>query len=85
MIERNTHVKNFVKNQEQKEAVKSFLLEALEPQNWLPDVPLGLNDLEYAQRVKSSVKAKIVLETAFEDMEKLLEPEKPKESTNPMR
>jgi hypothetical protein len=85
MIERETHLKNFVRNLEQKEAVKSFILEALQPQNWLSDVPLSLNDAEYAQRVKSSVKAKIMLESAFEDMEKLLEKPSTKPTINESR
>ncbi len=73
MIDRNTHVRNLAKNKEQFEAVKAFLLEPLEPQNWLPDVSLSLNDTEYAQRVKSSVKARILLLARFEDMDRLLE------------
>ncbi len=85
MIERDTHVRNFAKNTEQKEAVKAFILESLQPQNWLSDVPLSLNDSEYGQRVKSSVKARISLEVAFEEMDKLLDEPKPRDTSNPMR
>ncbi len=85
MIERDTHVRNFAKNRDQKEAVKAFILESLQPQNWLSDVPLSLNDEEYGQRVKSSVKARISLEAAFEEMDKLLDEPKPKDTTNQAR
>lgn len=85
MIDRNTHVRNLAKNTEQFEAVKAFLLEPLDAQNWLPDVSLSLNDSEYAQRVKSSVKARILLQARFEDMEGLLDEPKPKSSINPSR
>lgn len=85
MIERDTHVRNFAKNREQREAVKAFILESLQPQNWLPDVPLSLSDAEYGQRVKSSVKARMSLEAAFEEMDKLLEEPKPKDTSNQFR
>ncbi len=85
MIERETHLKNFARNLDQKEAVKSFILESLQPQNWLTDVPLSLNDAEYAQRIKSSVKARIVLESAFEDIDKLLDQQDDKPTINQSR
>lgn len=81
----DTQLKNFAKNTEQKEAVKEFIFSLLEPQNWLYTLDTKLSDSEYGQRVKAVVKAKALLEEAFNQIDGLLEPEKPKQSTNEAR
>jgi len=80
-----THVKNFAGNKEQREAVKQFILEELEPQNWLPRLDLTLPDSEYASRVKVLVGARNELLAAFERMDKLTQPDKPPKTINPAR
>jgi hypothetical protein len=78
-------IKQIVANRPQFEAVKTFLLSPLEPHSWLPQLDLDKNDAEYGQTVKVAVKAKNTLLDGFEDMERLLEKEKPKEQINEAR
>ncbi len=85
MIDSLTHVRNFAKNKEQYEAVKSYILESSKAQNWLPEIPLALDDKTYGERVKSSVKARILIESAFEDMERLLDTKEDKPIINEAR
>jgi hypothetical protein len=85
MIDRYTHVKNFAKNIEQFQAVKEFILASSKAQNWLPDVSLSLSDKDYGERVKSTVKARLLLESAFEDMERLLDEKEDKPTINQSR
>lgn len=76
------HVKDFANNKEQKEAVKQFIYQMLEPENWLYTLDTAQPDPEYAQRVKAVVKAKKLIETAFEEMDRLIDTKKPKNVTN---
>jgi hypothetical protein len=78
-------VKQLAANKSQFEAVKTFLISPLEPHSWLPQLDLDKNDAEYGQTVKVAVKAKNMLLDGFEDMERLLEKEKPKEQINEAR
>ncbi|MGI8467738.1 MAG: hypothetical protein ACR2N3_04730 [Pyrinomonadaceae bacterium] len=85
MMDSLTHVRNFAKNKEQYQAVKSYILESSKTQNWLPDVDLSLDDKTYGERVKSTVKARLLLEAAFEDIERLLDSKEVKPIINESR
>lgn len=76
------HIKDFANNKEQKEAVKQFIYQMLEPENWLYTLDTAQDDAGYGQRVKAVVKAKKLIEAAFEEMDRLIEPNQPRNITN---
>lgn len=78
-------IKQIAANKPQFEALKSFLLTPLEPQNWLPQLDLEKNDAEYGQSAKVAVKARNALTEQFEAMERLIEKKEDKEQINPAR
>lgn len=78
-------VKDFASSKDQKEAVKQFILDSFSPENWLDNISTSLDDQVYGQAVKAVVKAKNLVEVAFEEMDSLIEPPKPTEKTNQAR
>ena len=78
-------VKQAAQNKPQFEAVRRFLLLPLEPESWLPQLDLDKNDFEYGQVAKVAVKARNALVARFEEMERMIEEKKPKESINEAR
>jgi hypothetical protein len=78
-------VKQFAANSELKNAVKQYILEDLEPSEWLHTLNTNLDDAEYGQIVKVRVRAKKELTEAFERMKFLLEKKEPPKVTNEAR
>jgi hypothetical protein len=78
-------LKQIVKNTPQFEALKKFLLNPLEPVNWLDTLPLDQSDEWYGQQSKMRVEAKRALVRGFEDMERLINEDKPKQIINEAR
>jgi hypothetical protein len=78
-------VKQLAANKAQFEAVKQFLLNPLEPQNWLTQLDSTQSDSWYGQQSKMRVEAKLQLVAGFEEMERLLEKKQEKKIINEAR